>query len=288
MDIRIWNKETKQAYVGTMLYSILGIVAAILTPIAAIGAIASLTGAASGGGVVGVLLIITEIAIIFGYVIFFLAIKDLKKITEGEVQKAFNKIYLSIIFDILGAIFSILHIGIISGLLAIASCILLLLAYSSLKKSSVIAEISSNAADGFSRLFTAEVLSIIGAVIALIPVLGFVGSILKLIAWIMILLGWKKIAIPVEIPGEAPEAEKGMFETIKEVVSDSIVEAKDTAKDIAKDISAKSEIVIDEVSAKAKEAGESIKERIKDAEKAEEAPAQPEAVEAPEVKEEAE
>lgn len=266
MEIQRWNKETRQAYVGTLLYSLLGILAAILTPFVRLGntakALAAISGDSYGSGSsgAGIALSIIEIAIIFGYIIFFLAIKDLKSLTEGEEQKAFKRVYLSIIFDIIAAIFGIFHLGILCGILGLVSCFLLISAYSTLKSSRKISEFSTAATSGFSLLFTAEILILVAICIGWIPIIKIIGSILKAIAWLLVLLGWRKVAKLVEVPGEGPIVEQPMLDTFKEVISESLVEAKEVAKDAAE----KGKIIADEVGNKAKEASESIKERIKE------------------------
>lgn len=271
MDIRIWNKETRQAYVGTLLYSLLGILAAILALIAGASALASFASGSSGGGFVATLLILVELCIIAGYVIFFLAVKDLKNITEGEDQSAFGNVFLSIIFDILAAVFGMIPgVRWVGGILAIVSCVLLLMAYSSLKKSAAIGQLSPAATAGFGQLFTAEVLVAIAIVIGWIPLVGgFVGAILKVIAWVLVLLGWKKVATPVAVPGEAAAPEKSTLDTVKEVLAESAVEAKDVAKDmadkaedLAEKVSDKVEDLADKVEDKAKEVHAELKEKI--------------------------
>ncbi len=273
MDIRIWNKETRQAYVGTLLYSLLGILAAILAPVAGLSALASFASGSSGGGFATVLLIIVELCIIVGYVIFFLAIKDLKNITEGEDQSAFGKVFLSIIFDILAAVFGMIPgVRWVGGILAIVSCVLLLMAYSSLKKSPTIAQLSPVATAGFGQLFTAEVLVAIAIVIGWIPLVGgIVGAILKVIAWVLVLLGWKKVATPVAVPGEAAAPEKSTLDTVKEVLAESAVEAKDVAKDVAgkaavmaEDLSDKVEDKVEELSDKAEDLAEKVSDKVED------------------------
>ena len=273
MDIRIWNKETRQAYVGTLLYSLLGILAVILAPVAGLSALASFASGSSGGGFATVLLIIVELCIIVGYVIFFLAIKDLKNITEGEDQSAFGKVFLSIIFDILAAVFGMIPgVRWVGGILAIVSCVLLLMAYSSLKKSAAIGQLSPAATAGFGQLFTAEVLVAIAIVIGWIPLVGgIVGAILKVIAWVLVLLGWKKVATPVAVPGEAAAPEKSTLDTVKEVLAESAVEAKDVAKDVAgkaavmaEDLSDKVEDKVEELSDKAEDLAEKVSDKVED------------------------
>lgn len=262
MNIQRWNKETRQAYVGTLLYSLLGIIAAIFSPFMRLGkaamALSALSGVNAGLTGVGILISIIEIAIIFGYIIFFLAIKDLKAITEGEEQVAFKRIYLSIIFDIIAAVLAIFHLGIISGILGLVSCILLICAYSSLKNSSSVSNISLAASSGFSLLFTAEILILIAICIGWIPLIKIIGGILKAVAWLLVLLGWRKVAKPIAVAGVGPEPEKPTIEIIKEVLSESLVEAKE----VAKDMSEKTKIIADEVGVKVKEASDNIKERI--------------------------
>ena len=264
MEAQRWNKETRQAYVGTLLYSLLGIVAAILSPFVLLGSaaktLASLSGesASSGFGGGGILLSIIEICIIFGYIIFFLAIKDLKNITEDEERRGFKRIYTSIIFDIVAAIFGIFHVGIFNGIFGLISCLLLISGYSILKSSRKISDFSTSAVSGFSLLFTAEILVLVAICIGWIPIIKIIGGILKAIAWLLVLLGWRKVARPVAIDGVAPEAEKPITDIVKEVVSESIIEAKE----VAKEVSEKSKIVAEEVGSKVKEASDNIKERL--------------------------
>ena len=262
MDIRIWNKETRQAYVGTLLYSLLGILAAILAPIAGASALASFASGSSGGGFVATLLILVELCIIAGYVIFFLAVKDLKNITEGEDQSAFGNVFLSIIFDILAAVFGMIPgVRWVGGILAIVSCVLLLMAYSSLKNSATIGQLSPVAVAGFKQLFTAEVLVAAGIVIGWIPLVGgVVGGILKAVAWVLVLLGWKKVATPVAVPGEAAAPEKSTLDTVKEVLAESAVEAKDVAKDVAD----KAEDLAEKVSDKVEDLADKVEDKVED------------------------
>ena len=262
MDIRIWNKETRQAYVGTLLYSLLGILAAILAPIAGVSALASFASGSSGGGFTAILLILVELCIIAGYVIFFLAVKDLKNITEGEDRNAFNKVYLSIIFDILAAVFGMIPgVRWLGGILAIVSCVLLLMAYSSLKNSATIGQLSPVAVAGFKQLFTAEVLVAAGIVIGWIPLVGgVVGGILKAVAWVLVLLGWKKVATPVAVPGEAAAPVKSTLDTVKEVLAESAVEAKVVAKDMA----GKAAVMAEDFSDKMEDEVEKLGDKLED------------------------
>lgn len=267
MNIYNWNKETRQAYIGTLLYSLLGVLASILTPFVKVGLFANALSASAGesvpfGNGASILLTLVELGIIVGYIVFFLAIKDLRRITEGEDLRAFKRVYQSIILDIIAAFLSIIHLGSLSGVFGLVSCFLLISAYSTLKSSRVLSDMSGSAVSGFSLLFTAEILILVGIVIGWIPLIKVIGGCLKAIAWVLVLFGWKKVARPVLAPNEAPQEEKPVFEAVKEVLSESVMEAKEVAKELAD----KTRIVVDEVTTKAKEASESIKEKLDDSE----------------------
>lgn len=256
MNIASWNKETRQAYVGTLIYSIMGIVASLL-------GIAAIFSALSGGGtLLTILTIVAYLSVIGGYVMFFLAIKDLKEITEGAEQAAFKKIFISIIFSVVAAFLSMIPLSFvlrfIVGLCNIAAYILLLISYSALKRSEVIAGFSPEASHGFKTLFTAQLLLVIGVGINWIPVINFLGGILDIIAFILVILGWKKVATPIAEAGKAAEKQSTM-DMVKGAVIDSIDEVKDTAievaaktKETAKEVAEDTVEVAKEVADKAK------------------------------------
>lgn len=257
MDTNNWNKETRQAYIGTLLYSLFGIVAAILTPFAFIGRIAR--SLSTGGiGPAGVMYSISEVIIIFGYLIFFMAIKDLRNMTENEEKRAFNNIYLSIIFDIIGALFGVFHLRIISGILGLLACIFLITAYSSLKGSNSISLMSSSATSGFSLLFAAEILILVSICIGWIPVIKVIGSILKALSWLLVLIGWNKVARPVPSSEGGPSPDIPVSSSMKEVLAETVKEAKTFAREAV----VKGKIIADEVEIKSKEAKENIKKRL--------------------------
>lgn len=257
MEIVNWNKETRQAYVGTLLYSLFGILVSILSPFVFIGRVSRILSV-SGPSTAGVMYSIFEVIVIVGYIVFFLAIKDLKNITEDEEKSAFGKIYLSIIFDIIGAFLGVFHLRIVSGILGILACIFLISAYSSLKESKNISSLSPKAASGFSLLFAAEILILVSICIGWIPFIKVVGSVLKAISWLLVLIGWKKVASPVQISGEESIKEKPVFDIVKEVLAESV----DEAKYVATEAIEKSKIIAEELETKTKEAKENIKERL--------------------------
>lgn len=261
MDIKKWNHETRQAYVGTLIYSLLGI---LLAAVIVLGGTANVL--AGGSGFLSTLLVvIVEIGIVAGYVIFFLAVKDLKTITEGEDKKAFEKVYISVLLNVVAVILAMFKLTIISGAFALAACLLLVWGYYTLKKSTAIAEFSPAAISGFGLLFTAEVLVLVGIVLEWIPVVSVIAGILEGIAWVLVILGWKKVATPVAVPGEEPVAEKPLFDTIKGVVVESVAEAKESVKDVKRDATETMKEVAGDVKEKAKEAKKDAAKKVQEA-----------------------
>lgn len=237
MDTRKWNKATRQAFVGTLIYSLLGILTSVISPMVTVNNVARFFSAFSGGtyyGDVGpnLLLALVEMGVILGYVVFFLAIKDLRKGTEGEEQHGFKRIGQSIYFDMAAAFFGIFHLRFLGGLFGLFSSIFLVSAYSTLKDTRSLSERSHSAVSGFSLLFVAEIMILVGIVLGWIPFIKVFGSVLKNVAWILVLLGWRKVARPVQIEEGGQNMEEPIFETIKEVLSESVQEAKAVAKEL--------------------------------------------------------
>lgn len=188
-----WTAVTKQMYYGVLIYSLCGVVANVVSPIISISSGVSMLSGNGGGGGVAFNAIIS-LAIIAGYVMFFLGLKDFRNVVNLQDKDAVQKLFTATIISIAGYVLGLIPLAgwILKGICVIVSCIMMLLGYSALRNSQTFPTI---AREGASKLYTAMILSIIGAVIGLIPVVGgFIGGILDIIAFIMIIIGWKKIA----------------------------------------------------------------------------------------------
>lgn len=178
-----WKNATSKIFTGVLLFSLSGIVGAI------IGAIALLSG--SLGGVFAITLLVA-IATILGYVLYLMGLGNFKNILSGEDSAAISKVWLAAILSIVGVVISLIPIAgtIISAIIGIIAYILNVMAFSSLKSSQTF---PAQAKSGASKLFTAYILYLIGGICTLTIVLAPVGGILNLIAFIMILIGWSNI-----------------------------------------------------------------------------------------------
>lgn len=205
MQTALWNKSTKQVFLGQLLTCILGIVAGIVGFFAS-AATAVATGAALMGGsegassaaTLGVISTILNIAILVGYVLIFLGIMGMKNSSDGEIQKGVQNIWIATILNIVGTVFGLIPvISIVGTICNLIALIFLIIGYSALKNSSAMAAFSEKGAQGFKTLFTAEIIAIIGTVVGFIPIIGIIGRIACLVAFIMVLVGWKRVSTPV-------------------------------------------------------------------------------------------
>jgi uncharacterized membrane protein len=200
-----WSKTTSTIFYGVLIFSLAGIVKAILSPIAAImetaSGLSSLSGGdlsgffgGSGGDTLSVIVDwIAPIAVILGYILYLSGLGGFKKLLGGADGPAVGKVRTGAILVIIGIVVKwIPFIGwIFGGILSVIGFILGVVGFSKLKNSSSFPE---SARKGASKLFTALILLIIGWVIGLIPIVGdWIESIFEFIALILTLVGWAKI-----------------------------------------------------------------------------------------------
>ena len=122
--------------------------------------------------------------------IFFSNLKPWQALLAGNDSKAVGRIYTATILQIVAIVLGFIpFIGLIGSILNLVAWIMLLLAYSDLKKSSTFP-----ASEGAGKIFTAMILNLVAAIICWIPVINLIGTILCIVALIMTLNGWKLIA----------------------------------------------------------------------------------------------
>lgn len=183
MENLTWKSTTKQIYTGVLLYSLCGMVSGLVAILALLG-----------GDFWGVLSVIVSIAVIVGYIMYFLGLRNFKNVVKEPDAPVVNKLYTAVILVIIGYIIGFIPIAgaIMQGILSLIAFIMMMVAYSKLKKSPTFPELARK---GASMLFTAMLLALIGSIFGIIPIVGAViAGILNIISFIMVLLGWKKIA----------------------------------------------------------------------------------------------
>lgn len=193
-NINSYNKTTSLIFKGVLLYTLCGIINGIVGPISSLSSAASfLTG--NGPGALGIFSTILSVAIILGYVLFVYGINKLKGLVYQPDQKAVKRILVFVTLQIIAMFFGIFHLGIVKSIISVVAIIFGLLGYKGMKQSMTL---PISAKKGASNLYVAMILSIIGTLLGLIPLAGAVlNGILGTIAFILEILGWKKIATPV-------------------------------------------------------------------------------------------
>lgn len=195
-----WQSVTKALYQAILIQVIGGILAAVFTTFDALGSAGDLAEAAISGdatalfapSAMGILAWICELAVVAATVWFFISLGNWKKVADANDVPAIQKLWLAALIGFIGGIIAwIPVIGILGSILALVALILNLLGYSALKNSTTLPE---GAREGAKKLFTALILNIAGTIIAWIPLIGFIGGIVCIVAFIFMLNGWKRIA----------------------------------------------------------------------------------------------
>lgn len=191
LNVTGWKSSTSKIFNGVLLFSLAGIVGGIFA------AIAALSGSVGGALWIGVL---TGIAAILGYVLYIMGLGELQSMLKGEDASSISKVKTAAILLIIGAAVSVIFAivpfvgvivgSIISGILNLIGCILCVLAFSALKKSTTFPE---SARGGVSQLFTAYVLYLVNYGLLLTVILAVVAPIISLIAFIMMIIGWANV-----------------------------------------------------------------------------------------------
>ena len=189
-----WKNVTQNLYTGVMIQTICGIAATVFGAISLISKASDLAsgnwGGATSMGFSDYLIIAANIGAIYGFWLFFSNLNPWKQLVGDEDAKTIGKIYTATILQMVAIVLRIIpFVGLIGGILNFVAWIMLLIAYSNLKNSSTFP-----ATEGAGKIFTAMILTLVGTIIAIIPVIGIIGSIINICAFFMTLKGWKLIA----------------------------------------------------------------------------------------------
>lgn len=177
--IQLWNRTTEAIYKNVMLFTIAGIAASFFSIIPLLRWLSD----------------VCNVLVVAGFVAFFIRIKDLEALVDEADKDAMKKLITGIMVYILALMLEqtpMLVSWILGPIGVIVSCVFMLLAYNALKKSETFPN-----REGMNTLFIAKIIGIVGGVISIIPLLGFIGGILYIVMFVMVLLGWKKVAEPI-------------------------------------------------------------------------------------------
>lgn len=191
MTIQEWKADASKIFYSVLASYVLSFFNGI---IAAVAILHTLSGGTPWYAIVFPLLVVAA------FVFYFLGVSGMAKKLTGVDQQSFMKIRTAIILNIVATLCSLIPVAgsIIALILNIIAFIFLLQAYSALKASPTF---PVKARSGASLLFIATILNLIGVILAIIPLIGIIGSLLNLVADILIIIGWYKVmsANPAEV-----------------------------------------------------------------------------------------
>lgn len=192
----LWKSGTKKAYHGYVAQLIIGLVGGFFVSMATVGNFVSAVdkGDAEGAlsaanGPTTVLAIIT----LAGYAYYFLGINEMKKSsTSTSVEEGSSRLWLGAIVSICGTVLGLIPaIGIVGKIAGIAGFIITWMGYSSIKNNAT----DANAKFGGAKLSTSTLLSVIAIIVAFIPLIGWLATlVLDIIALVFAIQGWKALA----------------------------------------------------------------------------------------------
>lgn len=187
----LWKTGTKKAYYGYIVQLIISLVGGLIVSLATLGSAAK---ALSTGEVsFSVLPLLVGLVSIAAYVYYFLGINDMKKSAAStSVEEGTSRLFIGVILSICGSLLGLIPvIAIVGTLVSLAGFIVTWLGYSSIK----IKAVDANAKFGGTKLSTSALLSVIAIVTAIIPIVGWIATIiLEIIALVFAIQGWKALA----------------------------------------------------------------------------------------------
>ncbi|MCL2098603.1 MAG: hypothetical protein FWH23_07610 [Bacteroidales bacterium] len=205
----MWSKSTKAIINGVLLFSVAGVLYPIFnflkSTASGLSSVASFVGesssALSGSALVFTITCYVLLAgIIFGYYLYLNGLANFSLAVNPADSNSVKKIRTGVILVLLGWGVAFLFgfipfagwLGSLANvILCIVAYILMLIEFSALKKSTTFPE---SARSGASLLFIALILLIIGTILDLIPLIGWVFMlILSLVGFILTIIGWKRI-----------------------------------------------------------------------------------------------
>lgn len=208
---QLWEQSVDMIIKSIWIYTIAGILGAIFGAIDGIlnpvGFLSAMAGEEGPTGAFGVLDTICQIAVIAGYVLFFLNIKKFVDVQPTDADRAAAKnIYIAYMLLIIGVVVRFIPVigGIAWLVLVIIGYVKLLSGFKALRDSANMTPCAKNGAD---ILYKSTIWILVGAVLSIIPFVGgFLDAVITLVVFFTILRGWKQIGQGApEDTGTAPE-----------------------------------------------------------------------------------
>ena len=158
------------------------------------------------GGGMGILALIFALVDLGAFVWYFLQISKFVTLqTNKPDADAIAMVRNAVIVSFVGLICGFIPLvgGVIAALLNIAAAVMILLGFNSFSKSAVLPQVGKV---GAGQLKVYAILAIVGAVLALIPLVGTVlGGLCSLVGLVFLIMGWNNVSKGCPAPRVAGE-----------------------------------------------------------------------------------
>lgn len=132
------------------------------------------------------------VAAIFGLVLFFIGLIKLKEGLDEKGKSAVKLLIIAAIVAVIGFIFDIIPLmGIIAAIVLIVAFVIELIGFIKLRSS---VSIGATGKSGATLIIVAMILAILENIFSFLPAIGgIIGSILSIMALILVFFGWLRV-----------------------------------------------------------------------------------------------
>ena len=185
----LWKSGTKKAYYGYVAQLIISLVGGLIASLIALGSAASSLAKGEVPTSSLVVPIIVALVAVAALVYYFMGVKEMKEAAANTtIAVGTNRLFIAAILCICGVI---PVIGIVGSLVGLAGFIVAWTGYSEIKNNAV----DADAKFGGAKLSSSALLSLIAIIVALIPIIGWIATlVLEIIALVFAIQGWKALA----------------------------------------------------------------------------------------------
>jgi hypothetical protein len=185
MNLTQLQVPAKKVFIGVLIYALAGLVYSVINPLHSLLPL-------GGGPVVTSSYYAALAAIIVGYVFTFIGLNGFRQFVDSVDKKSIGSVRMSYIILVIAAIADCMpFMEWIAGVLTFISAIVLVMGFSKLKKSN---NFNVDMKRGFSTLFIASILILVGECLDFIPLAGdYLWGVFNFIALIVTIIGWSKV-----------------------------------------------------------------------------------------------
>ena len=187
----LWNSGTKKAFYGYVGQLVISLVGGVIVSLSTLSSLAQSINSGKPSLPIGVILV--TLVTLGAYVYYFMGLNEMKKAAANtNLQEGASRLYIGALLGIIATVLGFIPmIGIVGSLVGLAGFIVTWLGYSSIKANAT----NAKAQIGGAKLSSSALFSVIGIVVGLIPVIGWIAAlVLEILALVFAIQGWKALA----------------------------------------------------------------------------------------------